>query len=93
MFTQSERYRRLSRPLAKAERDLDTEHRAIADAALARDADKCTALMDEHIGSTTRILIEAGVQEVEHALDLKQRVGEESTLRGRPRRRAEAART
>ncbi len=65
VFTQSERYRRLSRPLAKTGRNLDAEHRGIVEAALARDAERCVMLMDEHIGLTTRILIEAGAQEFE----------------------------
>ena len=60
LYTQHERYRRLSRPLARVERDLDGEHGAITDAALARDAERCVALMDEHLSLTARILIEAG---------------------------------
>ncbi len=59
LFTQSERYRSLTRPLVTVERNLDQEHQAIADAALARDADRCVALMDEHLNLTARILIEA----------------------------------
>jgi DNA-binding GntR family transcriptional regulator len=59
LFTQSERYRSLTRPLGETERDLDKEHRLIADAALARDADRCVALMQEHLGLTARILVEA----------------------------------
>lgn len=59
LFTQSERYRSLTRPLVPVERDLDEEHKAIAAAALARDADRCVALMDEHLNLTARILVEA----------------------------------
>lgn len=59
LFAQHERYRWLSRPLATVERDLATEHKGIADAALARDPDRCVALMDEHLALTARILIEA----------------------------------
>jgi DNA-binding GntR family transcriptional regulator len=59
LFAQSERYRWLSRPLAKVERDLDKEHRQIFEAAVARDADRCVTLMDEHLALTARILIEA----------------------------------
>jgi DNA-binding GntR family transcriptional regulator len=62
LFTQSERYRSLTRPLGEVERDLDKEHRLIADAALARDADRCVALMQEHLALTARILIEAAAQ-------------------------------
>ena len=64
LYTQHERYRRLSRPLARVERDLDREHQAIADAALARDAERCATLMDEHLSTTARILMEAGQAEL-----------------------------
>ena len=60
LYTQHERYRALSRPLARMERDLDREHGAITDAALARDAERCVALMNEHLSLTARILTEAG---------------------------------
>lgn len=59
LYAQHERYRWLSRPLARVERDLDTEHRAIADAALQRDADRCVLLMEEHLSRTAHILLEA----------------------------------
>ncbi len=62
---QHERYRWLSRPLARIERDLDTEHRAIAAAAVARDGPKTVALMDEHLRQTARIIIEAGSRTIE----------------------------
>lgn len=56
---QQERYRWLSRPLAKAERDLDKEHSTIARAALDRDADATVTLMTEHLQKTARIVLEA----------------------------------
>lgn len=62
LYIQQERYRSLSRPLARVERDLDTEHRAIADAAVARDVATTIALMDAHLRTTARIIIEAGAQ-------------------------------
>jgi DNA-binding GntR family transcriptional regulator len=64
LYVQSERYRQLSVPLARRKRDLNTEHQAIADAALARNAELAKRLMVEHIGKTTRILLEAKVVEL-----------------------------
>ena len=59
LYAQSERYRHLTVPLAKQERDLVKEHRDLADAALARDADRAVALLGEHLARTANILIEA----------------------------------
>ena len=59
LSTQQERYRWLSRPLAKTERDLDKEHSAIARAALDRDADATVALMTEHLQKTAGIILDA----------------------------------
>lgn len=59
LSTQQERYRWLSRPLAKAERNLDREHSAIARAALDRDADAAVALLAEHLQKTASIILEA----------------------------------
>lgn len=61
LYAQTERYRRLSVPLAREERDLNREHREIADAALARDADGAVALLASHMGMTTAILLEAAL--------------------------------
>lgn len=61
LFVQSERYRRVSVPLDRAGRDLHSEHKAIADAAIARDAAKACAEMRTHLEKTTRILINANV--------------------------------
>ncbi len=60
LYAQSERYRRLSVPLAEAERDLDGEHRGLATAALERDADRAVLAMKQHLDETTRILLRAG---------------------------------
>jgi DNA-binding GntR family transcriptional regulator len=54
---QCERYRRASVVLRRTERDLEAEHRAIADAVLDRDADTACALVSEHYLTTTRILV------------------------------------
>ena len=55
---QSERYRRLSVPLAEIVRDLNREHRDIMKVALARDAGRVKALMTLHLDPTTRVLLE-----------------------------------
>ncbi len=59
LFAQSERYRRLSVPLAREGRDLPREHREIVDAALARDADAAVALLSAHFELTSVILLRA----------------------------------
>jgi DNA-binding GntR family transcriptional regulator len=59
LYAQSERYRHLTVPLARQERDLVQEHRDLADAALARDPDRAVALLGEHLARTANILIEA----------------------------------
>jgi DNA-binding GntR family transcriptional regulator len=61
LFIQSERYRRVSVPLNRAKRDLVSEHRDIADAAVSRDVEKATAAIRTHLEKTTRILIESDV--------------------------------
>lgn len=57
LYAQAERYRRLSVPLARIARDLKTEHRALADAVLARDTSRSTALIAEHLSLTMHIII------------------------------------
>ncbi|MBR0668382.1 FCD domain-containing protein [Roseomonas hellenica] len=59
LYAQSERYRRLSLPLARTERDLAREHREIMDATLARDADRAAALLTAHLQLTSAILLDA----------------------------------
>ena len=61
LYAQSERYRSVSVPLDRANRDVGAEHRAIADAAIARDTKTACAAMRNHLEVTTRILIEANV--------------------------------
>lgn len=57
---EAELYRRWSQPLGdEHDRDLVAEHREILDAALARDADRASAALGEHIAHTTRLLHEA----------------------------------
>jgi DNA-binding GntR family transcriptional regulator len=49
LYQQAERYRRLSLFLQPIPRDIHSEHEALLQAAMARDADKATALLGEHI--------------------------------------------
>ncbi len=58
LYAQSERYRRLSVPLAEVARDLNREHQDLMEAALARDAGRTRALMAQHIDLTTRVLLD-----------------------------------
>lgn len=57
LFNQSERYRRLSVSLARTERDVNAEHKAIFDAVMAKDIPLARKLMAEHIRKTTEILL------------------------------------
>ncbi len=56
LYEQTERYRRLSLPLGTAPRDVPTEHKAIFDAAIARDAERACAALEEHLRLTAAIL-------------------------------------
>jgi DNA-binding GntR family transcriptional regulator len=59
LYAQSERYRRLSVPFAAKRRNVDKEHRAIVNAALARDAEAAVRLLAAHLEKTTQILLDA----------------------------------
>lgn len=63
LYSQSERYRSVSVPLDRMNRDIHAEHQAIADAALARDKAKASAAMRRHLELTTRILVESNITE------------------------------
>ena len=65
LYTQSERYRRLSVPLAKQKRDAAAEHRALVEAVLARDADRACNLIAAHLKLTTRLLLGGQLQSPE----------------------------
>jgi GntR family transcriptional regulator, carbon starvation induced regulator len=56
----SDRYRRLFPPPTPMQREVHREHQAIAEAALARDADRACEIIKEHI-RCTRTLIESGL--------------------------------
>lgn len=57
LYSQSERYRRLSVPLRVVERDVNAEHHAILKAALARDAAETKRLLADHLNATTDIIL------------------------------------
>jgi DNA-binding GntR family transcriptional regulator len=61
LYDQSERYRRLSVPLADRERDTNSEHKAIMEAALARDSARASSLLTAHFERTTQILLHTSV--------------------------------
>lgn len=57
LYQQSERYRRLSVPLGGPPRDIDAEHAALVEAALARDADRARQLLEQHLSTTARNIL------------------------------------
>lgn len=57
LFFQTDRYRRLSVPLRTSERDVGAEHKALCDAALARDVELACRLISEHLMRTADILL------------------------------------
>ncbi|WP_419838807.1 GntR family transcriptional regulator [Candidatus Poriferisodalis sp.] len=60
----AELYRRWSVPADdNGNRDLNQEHRAIADAAINRDTESACKLLEEHLNLTARLLVERGLQE------------------------------
>jgi DNA-binding GntR family transcriptional regulator len=63
LFEQSERYRRLSVPLADQQRDIDGEHRNLTAAVLEHDADRAAGLLENHLRTTTAILLSSAFSE------------------------------
>lgn len=61
LYLHSERYRWMSLPRDRRQRNLHAEHEAIAAAAVARDAGKACSLLVQHIAKTTQILVEGRV--------------------------------
>jgi DNA-binding GntR family transcriptional regulator len=57
LFEQSERYRRLSVPLADVHRDIDGEHRRLTTAVLEHNADRAAEILEHHLRTTTAILL------------------------------------
>ena len=58
LFDQAERYRVLSAPYAASERDLDSEHKELAEAALSRNLPVAMELMSRHLRMTADILLD-----------------------------------
>lgn len=58
LYQQSERYRRLSVPVFPKIRDVESEHHAIAEAALQRQTGRACELVSEHLLLTMKIIIE-----------------------------------
>lgn len=61
LAAQGDRYRWFAAAVSGPDRDLDDEHRRIADAFLARDADEAVSLMSEHIRLTAEVLLKHGL--------------------------------
>jgi DNA-binding GntR family transcriptional regulator len=68
LFEQSERYRRLSVPLADEHRDIDGEHRRLTAAVLEHDADCAAQILEHHLRTTTAILLGGAFFEQRSAL-------------------------
>ncbi len=58
LYAQSERYRRLSVPIAQKERNTAEEHKLILEASLERNVDKAVQALAEHMRRTTLIILE-----------------------------------
>ncbi len=71
LYAQSERYRRLSVPLAEVARDLNREHLDIMEAALARRGEAAKLAMRQHLETTTRILLESSWQPTRSATSIR----------------------
>lgn len=59
LFAQSERYRSATASISRLQRDLNAEHKAIADAAIARDPKAAVEAMHAHLSHTRKILVDA----------------------------------
>lgn len=59
LYTQAERYRRLSLRISATRRNVAGEHQQLLKAALARDAERAASLMRKHLDTTTRFILEA----------------------------------
>ncbi len=63
LYDKSERYRNLSAIEGKERgRDVTNEHKELADAAMARDADALCRAIEAHLGLTTRLIVERASQ-------------------------------
>ncbi|MCX7144622.1 MAG: FCD domain-containing protein [Sulfuritalea sp.] len=64
LYTQAERYRRLSMRMSATRRNIANEHQRLLKAAMGRDAKCVVDLMTRHLDATTRYLLEAGTMEI-----------------------------
>lgn len=63
LFDQSEPYRLLSNSLRRQAEDLERDHRPLVEAVHAREVEKASALMIEHIQESTRMLLSSRLAE------------------------------
>ncbi|MEM8796641.1 MAG: FCD domain-containing protein [Pseudomonadota bacterium] len=61
LYERAERYRRLSVPLDRTDRNVAAEHQAIKDAVLKRDQSSVRALIRSHLQTTTDIFLKSGI--------------------------------
>ena len=88
LYNHSERYRAFSGPLSKVDRDLDREHREIAEATLARDSERAVTLMNQHLQMTTKVILDSVLAEREPApKSAKAKPGEAYLSESLPRKR------
>ena len=59
LYQQSERYRQLSAPLNRGERNVAAEHKAMLDAVLNHDICKAQDLMAQHLNATATLLLKS----------------------------------
>ena len=78
LYAQTERYRRLSLPLRRNDRNVDAEHRALMQAVVDRDQDEACSLIEEHLSCTMNIILSSSIS-VE--VSEMQRVGQENSQR------------
>ena len=57
LYRQSERYRQLSVPAAVGDRDVQSEHKALMDAVLNRQLERCLLLISEHLQTTADLVL------------------------------------
>lgn len=62
LYDQHERYRWISKPPVAGRRDANAEHRAIAEAAIARDGERAARLMAGHLRETARVVLDTGTR-------------------------------
>ncbi|MFM0088790.1 FCD domain-containing protein [Paraburkholderia sediminicola] len=62
LYVQSERYRWFSVPPARGKRNLEKEHRRLADVTITRDADTACALITEHLKLTAEFSLKTGIR-------------------------------